>query len=426
MSVTQTRNVDYVLVGKAVNTASISTINDLADGEIGTFKIDGSTGVAEGDKFIIALGGPNSKPKFVSEPIDPVKAEAGKSRGLEVATEQITNIGYNGTGGSIQGLAIKGYYRVDLYIQEYLTSSTDGRYIKHGQWNAGAVAPTQIEVADGVALSLYLNFKREAENYVDFSVLSAAATVATAGTVNVVNGSTAVALSVAGDVAANGDYIRLGNTTSSPMYKVIAGAGTTAVTVDRPIIEATQQFAIAAADSITKAAAIAAAAGIKIIGKPLSFVVGKENYRKVRWTTLTNVDFEGTEIANSANAFEGIGTYEQAAEAEWFARGAEGEYFRMGEPSIYTSVFNADPALTYDVCTIRWVEDSVVGFQPNVSPKQITLYTPNTAGYMAVAKATGNAGVTLSINTAFDGITSKLSHRDTGATSDTPNRIDLH
>lgn len=426
MSVTQTRNVDYVLVGKNVNTGSISGINDLADGEIGVFTTGGGTGVAADEKFIIALGGANSKPAFVSEAINPSEVEVIKNRGLELATEQQVHIGFDGTDGSIANLIPDGYYKVDLYIQEYLTSNTDGRYIKHGQFLAGSLAPTQAEVADGVALSLYLNFKREAEDYMQFDVLSSAASVVTLGTVDVVQGSKVATLSNTTDVAANGDYLRLGNTTSDPMYKVVSGAGTTTVTFDRPVNQATQQFAIGAADSITNAAADAADAGIEITGKPLSFVVGKEQYKKVRWTTLISEDFTTTENRVAATAFEGIGTYEQASEAEWFARGFEGEYHRMGEPTIYPFSGSADSALTYDVLTIRFKASNLVGFQDMESPKQISLYTPDGVGYMAVAKTAADAGVTASINTAMTNNSGKISHRDTAALVDTVGSVDLH
>lgn len=430
MSVTQTRNVDYVLVGKNVNTASISSINDLAEGEIGIFKADGSTGVAAGDSFIVALGGANGKPAYVSEAIKPADVVAIKNRGLEVAKEQSDSIGFNGSAGSIASLTADTIYKVDFLIQEYLTSNTDGRYIKHAQYLSGASAPTQMDVAYNIAKSAILNFSREAEDYMKLDIYSAATGATEAANITVVEGKKTV--TAAGTLTAVvGDFIRLGSagggaTAADTCYKVIAKDGLV-YTLDRVVSNGSGTYATATADAdvITKAQADAAAAGVKFTGKPLSFVVGKKQYKKVRWVVTAGSEF-GVAPVSEETAFEGLGTYEQAAEAEWFARGFEGEYHRMGEPTIHPFSGNADASLAYDVLTIRFKHDAATSLQAgDVSPKQISLYTPNGAGYMAVAKATSNAGVTLGINTIF-GSDAKLSHRDTGASADTVGTVDLH
>jgi len=433
MSVTQTRNVDYVLVGKTAVTATVASINDLADGQLGVFSLDGTTtGMAQDEKFIIALGGPSSKPKFVSEAIDPAKVEVVKSRGSEVATEQQTHVGFNGTTGSIQGLGAAGYYKVDMYIQEYLTSNTAGKTIKHFQYLAGTAVPTQDVVATNLALSAYNNFKREAEDYVKIEMLMAAGSDTAVGTgvnnVTFTKGSTGIIADGTIDDAtgstalAAGVYIRIGATAADPVYKIVSVNGTDETAVlDRPYVGDTQTLADTALRQVVNASAITVDCGIEIEGRALSFVVGKEQYKKVRWTTLTSEDLGDTEIVNTATAFEGVGTYEQAAEAEWFARGAEGEYARMGEPTIHTSVYNATSGIVYDTTTIRWVEDSVVGFQSNVSPKQITMYSEN--GVAAMTQAIVEAGVWLSIEAALAGRTGTMSHRDTSDTADTSGSI---
>jgi len=168
MSVTQTRNVDYVLVGKdvaATAAASLTSPDDLANGQVGIFNVygTGANAALSAGSFVIAIGGANGKPAFVSEAIDPAKVSVAKTRGQEDATEQSDSLGYNGATGAIATLTANQLYKVDFYIQEYLTSNTDGRYIKHAVFQAGTTAPTEIEVAEGIGNSAILNFSKEAE-----------------------------------------------------------------------------------------------------------------------------------------------------------------------------------------------------------------------------------------------------------------------
>ena len=218
-----------------------------------------------------------------------------------------------------------------------------------------------------------------------------------------------------------GDYIKVGVALTAHTYKVVKvnGTGTATVELDYPFQEDTTTIAKAAGRYITALVADTADTGILMTAKPLSFVVGKKQYKKARWELILN-GFDVTVSSRDANAYKGIGTYEQASEAEWFARGFEGEYFRMGEPTIYDFSGNATSGTTYDVTTIRWVEDSnLTGLGANpASPKQITIYSPNAAAtplaYMTKAIAQG--GVWLQMEAAIDA--SKISSRDSGATSD--------
>lgn len=430
MSVTQVRNSNYVLVGVGTSTTPATSIKGLAEGQIQVFDAAGGTGaIAAGEKFIIAIGGANNKPAFVSEAIDPAKIEMGYARGLESATEQVTNIGYDGAANSITNLEANGYYKVSLYIQEYLTSNTDGRYIKHFQYLAGNTAPTQAAVASELVKSGINNFSREAEDYMKIEMLLSDAGAALGAAADTVVGNEGSKYLVVTDTGADtsvtavaaGDYIRLGTATTDPVYKVVTGITTAGGTIELEVpLQEDVNLVGNTSEVITAANAATANAGVKLTGKPLSFVVGKKQYKKVRWETIVSEDFEATVVVNAATAFEGIGTYEQASEAEWFARGFEGEYHRMGEPTIYPFSGNAASGTTYDVTTLRWVEDSVVGFQANVSPKQITIYSPNSADYMTESAA--NGGVWAQIEAA-DNSSGKLKHRDTGETADSPGLI---
>lgn len=425
MSVSQIKNSNVALVGIGTSTTPpASSISDLAEGQIGVFPVSGVAGaaIAADAKFVIAVGGSASKPAFVSEAIDPADVVTAKSRGLEVATEQKDSIGYNGTTGSIATLTASNLYMVDVMIQELLTSNTDGRYIKHFQWKSGAVAPTQMDVAYNLVVSGIKNFAREAEDYMQFDIYSAAAGATEAQNIVVANGSKAV--TGAGVLTAVvGDFLRFGSvgggaTVADSVYKVIAITAGNVYTLDRKVTAASGTYATGTADAdvITLAEADGANAGLALTGKALSFVVGKEQYKKVRWELVLR-DFGSTASVRESNADAGIGTYEQAAEAEWFSIGGLGEPHRMGEPTIYPANLNAVSGVTYDITSIRFRDTSVVGFQNEVSEKMLTIYTPNGADY--ATDATTDNGLWLQIEAALANVTGKMSHRDTGATSDT-------
>jgi len=454
MSVTQTRNVDYVLVGKdvaATAAASLTSPDDLANGQVGIFNVygTGANAALSAGSFVIAIGGANGKPAFVSEAIDPAKVSVAKTRGQEDATEQSDSLGYNGATGAIATLTANQLYKVDFYIQEYLTSNTDGRYIKHAVFQAGTTAPTEIEVAEGIGNSAILNFSKEAEDYIQVDVHSAAAPTALTGTgtLTIANGSKYLTAGTDIDaVLVVGGYVRLdesvGGATAvtDSVYRVVAMDTTNEIaTLDRPYTGTSMSAAAVGNGSyIAKATADAAAAGVTFTGKPLSFVVGKKQYKKVRWELMAGSEF-GTSPVREANAFEGIGEYELAAEAEWFARGFEGEYHRMGEPGIYPFSGNAtnlaaDGAteLVYDVTTIRWVHDDATGLQAgDVSPKQITIYSPangtaatGAADYMTSSYGTAQ-GAWEQIEAAMASYTAKMSNRDTGANADTSGSLEI-
>lgn len=387
MSITQSRNVEYLCLGKTVSSqpGNDEAISELAEGEIGIFSVGGvrrDTSDTDGN-FIIVVGGANSKPAFVSEAIKASSVKAISTAAATAATEQKDSIGYNGTSGSIATLTASNLYMVDVMVQELLTSNTDGRYIKHFQWKSGSTAPTQADVAAGLLKSAINNFSREAEDYMSFEMLLSDAGVATTGTVDVVNGSLSAVASVPGDFEVGG-YFRAGTATTDPVYKVAGISGTT-LTLDSPYQGTSGQLAIAAAEGITSALAGAANAGLTLEGAPLEFTVGKLHYKQVSWELVLK-DFGSTVSVREANADKGMGTYKEVSEKEWFLKGFEGEGYRMGEPTIYSFAGKADSTKEYDITTIVFEDSSLVGFQNEVSPKQISIASPDDNGatdYMA-------------------------------------------
>ena len=405
----QVKNVDYTIVGSA--TANVgTTVSNLDDGEIRVFPASGTMGaLTAGDSFFIACGNGTTTTgsRFTSELIDPAKVEITTRRHNAAVAEQQDSIGYNGTAGSIDPLN-NNLYLVSLYVQEYLTSNTDGRKIKHFQYKSDASA-TQAEIAIGLAGSAVYNFSKEAEQYIAFKALCSAAGATEANNITVTNGSKTV-LAAGALTAVVGDFIRFGSpaggaTTTDDVYKVVSISGLN-YTMDRPlqVVSGSYVTGTADADVITAAQGAAADWGIDLLGQPLSFSIGKEFYKKARWE-MSLKDFGNSNSAREADAFAGVGVYEQAAEGEWFCQGFEGESYRMGEPAIHNFVSKAVAGITYDVFSIRWIEDSVVGFTANVSPKQITIYADPARAYVTDAAAAG--GIRLQLEAAI--AASKLS-----------------
>jgi len=412
MSTEQVRNVNYLIVGQDLadqTPANDEPISGLTEGEVGVFSLAGLRRDASDTdtQFRIVIGGASSKPFFVSDIITKANVKAISTKAGAAATEQEDSIGFNGTTGSIDDV-VSTLYMVAIYVQEYLTSNTDGRKIKHFQYNSAA-STNEAAIATGLTKSAVNNFSKEAEEYVGFKCLANHAGVVWTGThthLTFTKGSKTVLSTDAAGVAnagtittmAAGDYIKVGVGLTEHAYKVasISGTGTASLVLEYPFQEATTTIAKASGRYITAAAIAGVACGVYMTGKPLSNVIGKEFYKKARWElSLTN--FGTTTQVREANADPGSGTYEEISQQEFFMEGFKGEYHRMGEPGIYPLASKAESAdAPYDLTTIQWEDSHVVGFTGNVSPKQLTIASPATGtGDMVVGSymANGTEGV---------------------------------
>jgi len=404
-------NAKGIIIGAtpATNTITTTDLNSAAFqaatnvGEIGIFTQSGvrvtqATAVlADSDRFVIAVSRGAALPPIVSDVIVKSSMTNVLVQAFAAAAEQSTGIGYNGTTGDLSDAVanhLGELMAININLQQFW-SGTDAEKLKAGYYQS-LLTDDEIDIANGLVKSINDNFKREVKNAagnppIVAELLSAAATVATAGTVTISQGSTQVGLSVAGDVAANGDVIRLGNTTSDNCYVVVSGAGTTTVTLDRPINEASAVIAIAAADSLTNAALLAAAAGVRIDGQVLDFTLGKSRYTKVRFVALPNPSMGTAPVSVVTAVDAGSGTVEQVAQLENFLNGYSGEQYRMGQPFLFDSTDNvlASAAVTgggYWLLSFSH-SDTITQFQNEVSKKEIVLAVPTTTPNFALSAA---------------------------------------
>src|SRR3990167_1699543 len=427
---TQVNNVDYLVIGASVASpaaASIYTMNDLGEGEIRLFTIDGKpigtnmAGGASADatanmKFVVAVGGASNKPYFVSEVIDGSKISRVSSKEYVAATEQLDYIGYNGTSGSLEAIDDNQYY-VNVMVEDYLRSSHDGRYNKSFSYISDSTA-AQSEIALELAASGFRNFEKEVKNSgvppILFRAICNDAGVAMAADAGAdfthlkftrgskyVTGvdSNGVAMLGTDEVETTivaGDFLRAGTTVTSDIYRVVAITAGTATTplkieIDNPFRAASTNIAVGSTEYITAALGAAANCGVSMTGQTLPFEIGKKKYKKMRWS-LSLKNFGTSTITHSTAATEGSGLPNAVKEYEWFAAGFKGEHYRTGEPGIHTFAGKATTPTGsgYDLTRIQYVDDTVVGFQANVSPKVLSIATPATApAYMSDSIADG-------------------------------------
>lgn len=427
----QERNVSNIIVnGATVALSAGGTVDTLNAGEVGVFSPDGVrvlTATAPAlTSFFLARGGTAvvgaANGYQITDLINVADMTPATSAQFPVAAvEQQDSIGYNGTSGSIEVIN-NNLYMASLYIQEYLTSSTDGRTIKHFQYKSDATA-TQAEIAIGLTGSGIQNFSKEAEQYIIFSAYCNSAVTAANDFVNditVTRGSKVVSVATAVTwgplplTLAVGDFVRMGSNgagtaLTDDVYRVTAvDTVNLNFTVDRPVQIASQVLAPGTSDAEVITAALGAAAdwGVDLQGQALEFQIGKLFYKKARWETVLK-DFGTTNSAREANALDGRGVGQDMAQMEWFLDGNEGETYRMGEPAIYPFTGTINAALLYTTYSISFQDRSLVGFENNISPKLLQIAIPsavNGSGSPANA-VTGTGNSLTAVLNAIPGIT---------------------
>jgi len=412
MATSQTKNVHKVFVGAS---PALSTLGTLNTGEIGFFNEDGRRIVAAGagagevnsadvSKFKIHLGRAASE-DLVSDIIETSSMSDVVWKTYAARANQVTTIGYNGTSGSLP-VTNNNLYYIRLYIQELLSSNSDGQRMKHGVYKSDASA-TQAEIAIGLTGSLINNFLREAEQYITFKALCDEAVTAANDFVNnitVVKGSkvvsvaTAVTWGTGPTTLAVGDFVRMGSNgagtaLTDDVYRVEAVDTVSAAktfTVDRPIQIAGQILTAASSDAEVIAAATGAAAewGITLSGADLSFGGPDYKYSIARWETQLE-NFGTTSAVVGTGASPGLGTYEAIASLEAFCQGFYGEIYRDGTRNVHPAELLATSAVAgggYDTITFKCSDSKVTGsFSAEVSPKVVTLAFPATAPAYALS-----------------------------------------
>lgn len=376
------KDINLLFIGAAA-TKTTTTIEAMNDGEIGIFTPAGArvteATAATVKKFIIVKKVAGGIP-LVSGIINKADLKSVTRKVYVAATDQVQNIGYDGSTGSIT-VTNDNEYHVRISFREGLTSNHGGLYLKHGFYVSDLNA-TQYEIAANLVSSIQDNFSKEAEKLISVQMLANDAGVATTGTVDVVKGTRKAVASVPGDFEVGG-LLRTGTATTAAVYKIVSISGNV-LTLDSKMVAATGQYAIAAAESVTAALAAAASYGIKLTGIPSAHVVGKlhGDLAPIAFD-VTLEGFGATANVLTTAATAGNGTEKQIKELEFFCQGNEGDFYRIGEPNLFPK--RTEASGNYDLISLDIQENYTGSIVLGPIFKSYTLALPTTAPNYAIA-----------------------------------------
>lgn len=361
-------------------TGKISAMNP---GEIGIFTPAGArvteATAATVEKFVIVKQRASGETPLVSGIINKASILNAIRKSYTAAVNQVVTVGYNGTSGSIS-VANNTNYHLRINLRQGLTSNHGGLYLKHAFYVSDSSA-TEFEIASNIYKGVVNEFSKEADKVVTTTMLCNDAGTATTGTVSVVQGSKYCSTTVAADFEIGG-LLRLGTATTASVYKILNIVGTT-LTLDTPVQEATATYAIAAAESIAAADAVTASYGIKMTSVPGKYRVGHlENNLQAELFDVTTSGFGATPMTTVAGS-TGSGTERQVKSLEWFTQGNEGDFYRKGEPNVFTP--RSEASGNYHLIDLTCEELYNQSMVTNPIHKVYTLAIPSPAPNYAVS-----------------------------------------
>jgi uncharacterized protein YukE len=302
------------------------------------------------------------------------------------AAEQVTYIGYTGSGNSI-ALIQDNVYKLNIQVDQLGRTGRGNPTPIDVMYRSDASGSTATSVAFGIMGNLQPSLNKQPESTIVARLINSAAV--TAGhqfdhNVAVVQGSKYVTVTsdlITHDTvhtAVVGDLVRLGTATltngatalGSPVYKIIA-IDTLTLELDRPVTSVTGAYT---ADANAELIPIAAVGdyGIRLDGVAPSWVLGKRPWNKYTFTVgLT--DFGATAVTYSVVASLGKGLINQMKDLEFFCEGESGNKYRGDFLNLNYTTQATDAA--YDQIAIVWASkngsEGISG--PGHNPKQLIL-----------------------------------------------------
>lgn len=226
-----------------------------------------------------------------------------------------------------------------------------------------------IQVATEFAGMLDSSYKNQREHGSGgLHAYAVASIVGTGAVATVVKNSNTFTVAATGVVV--GDYVVIA--AGKPAYRVIEVyiGGLSGKLSSSAVEDGTGKIGLKALQEAT-----GAKAGLTVEATPNKFVPGQYNWEKTR-LQVTASGMGGATY--DTQAFEGVGTWQQIAEREWFAKGNEGKPMRTNNmapynpPNYEVAWVQPATALTYGVFNLRFSHDMLETLgQPNNSPKSI-------------------------------------------------------
>ena len=285
---------------------------------------------------------------------------------------QVDYIGYNGTSGAIDVID-DNVYKINMYIVGTDALDFSRMTVKHGVYKSDSNA-TQGEIAAGLTQSLISNFSREGmklkygTDIIKFDRVNSATGAEALGasdTLVGIKGSKYVTIVETGGTLpylfVAGDYLRLGTTVTSPVYKITATTVTTAdggvLTLDIPLQESVSYSGTGAAMYITAAAAAAGNFGIKMTGAEYPYSAFKLGYGRSSWRMGLD-DFGSTTITNSVAMSLGSGEGKAVNELESWISLNRGNWYTNAVAVTYP-VLESATSSNYALIHIQYTDDYV-------------------------------------------------------------------
>lgn len=306
---------------------------------------------------------------------------------LDSATvQQVTHIGYVGSGSMSLDVINDNVYSIHINIKEKDRTGFGRNEIIDVMYRSDASA-TQTEVAFGLLENLRASLATKPELLICAQLLNSAAVVAGNGfdsNFAVVNGNEYITSAGAncnygGNALAVGDLVRLGTVgggtaLTNNVYKVVELTSATVCKLDRPVADASGNYAAATADAEVIPAASIANYGIQLTGQALTHIPGKRPYSVVMFDVGIQ-GFTGTQVTYSTAPVIGSGNPDQIKDLEYFTHGNRGDRYRYDYMHAgYTSQV-ADSGEMYDQLNITWNapgrSEGIDG--PRHNPKQLVI-----------------------------------------------------
>lgn len=381
------RNIATMLVAKNINVSTLGGV-DFVGLNINAFKgsmaagetivvnmagvaVDAGTASTLTQQFRIATKLADGDVKF-SDTIDAKMVKKVTCQRYVAGANQVDYIGYNGSTGAIDVID-DNVYKINMYIVGTDALDFSRMTVKHGVYKSDSSA-TQAEIAAGLTQSLISNFSREGmklkygTDIIKFDRVNSATGAEALGasdTLVGIKGSKYVTIVETGGTLpylfVAGDYLRLGTTVTSPVYKITATTVTTAdggvLTLDIPLQESVSYSGTGAAMYITAANAAAGNFGIKMTGAEYPYSAFKLGYGRSSWRMGLD-DFGSTTITNSVAMSLGSGNGKAVNELESWIALNRGNWYTNSVAVTYP-VLESNTSSNYALIHIQYTDDYV-------------------------------------------------------------------
>ncbi len=373
---TQGRDVLYTIVSTDASNVTddgtlVETYLDLNDGEVALLDEENNvcqTGHTDLDdteqiRFVKRQGD-----KLIKYPwFYPTHIKSINTAEYDAPSEQIFDIGYNGSAGSLEAID-SNQYSGQIHFQGRAPANHEDKLLFDYDSDDSA---DPSEVAIGLVKSLYKNSISMPEKRIHVGAImdedaeTAAGTGGFSTAVSIEHGlktfdsGTGASYTTTGGTAASldvGMFVRFADATGatldteSEVYR-IEGLNGQIVTLDRPIASESGDYDASVSDVFTNATAAAAEWGVRITGLPVPGVNPKsKRYYKNRFKVVLS-QFGDTTRTHSQDADGGIGYGESVRDYEHSSQ------FNLGNQEIgnanWESLVSASPTSSYDLINIQ-------------------------------------------------------------------------